>query len=76
MTDQANIVLEHLRAMRNEIADLKKEMLQGFTNVEHRLGRVEATVGELHTDYAALSGRIDQVQADVRVLKSRTETVG
>lgn len=62
--------------MRNEIADLKKEMRQGFTYVAHRLGRVEATVGELHTGCAALSGRIDQVQADIRVLKSRTETVG
>ncbi|MEW6168485.1 MAG: hypothetical protein AB1651_12425 [Pseudomonadota bacterium] len=57
-----------------EQADLRKELRTGLSAVEHRLGRVETNLSELHTDYAALSVRIDQVQADTRTLKTRTET--
>jgi hypothetical protein len=71
-----NLVLEQLRLLRSELAGLRAEVRSGLTAVEHRLGRVETGIGDVHGDYAALSVRIDQIQADMRLLKSRYETVG
>lgn len=74
-TEPENLVLQQFRALRNAMADMQKEMRQGFTAIESRLGRVETALGEVHGDYACLSVRIDQLQADTRALKTRCDTV-
>lgn len=71
-----NLVLQQLRAIRNDLTGPGTEVRAGFTAVEHRLGRLEATASELHANYAALSVRIDAVQADARILKTRYKTTG
>ncbi|MGQ0699947.1 MAG: hypothetical protein ACT4PZ_17100 [Panacagrimonas sp.] len=75
-TEPENLVLQQLRALRNAMAEMQRELRQGFTTVENRLGRVETALGELHGDYASLLVRIDQLQAETRALKTRYETVG
>lgn len=74
-TEPESLVLQQLRALRNAMADMQKEMRQGFTAIESRLGGVETALGEVHGDYASLSVRIDQLQADTRALRTRYDTV-
>lgn len=62
MTDEtANLVLEHLRRMR-------EEMREGFSDVKHRLSALEQTVANLQIQFgqsgvlmASLNKRVDRV---------------
>ncbi|MCX7380664.1 MAG: hypothetical protein NT133_04405 [Alphaproteobacteria bacterium] len=65
MSDAAsNLVLEPLRAIRGDLADLKGDMLE----VKERLGLIEG-------QYASLSRRVDRVGGDVELIKRRLNLV-
>lgn len=65
MSDAAsNLVLELLRAIRGDLADLKGDMLE----VKERLGLIEG-------QYASLSRRVDRVGGDVELIKRRLNLV-
>jgi predicted nuclease with TOPRIM domain len=59
-----NLVLEHLRAIRADVADLK----DGVTEIKERLGLLEA-------GYASLSRRVDRIGGDVERIKRRLDIV-
>lgn len=59
-----NLVLEHLRAIRADIADLKGDVLE----VKERLGLIEG-------QYASLSRRVDRIAGDVEQIKRRLNLV-
>ena len=59
-----NLVLDHLRAMRSDLADIKTDMVE----VKTRLGHMEGL-------YASLSGRVDRIGADVLQIKRRLDLV-
>jgi hypothetical protein len=62
MTEAENIVLEHLRAIRADVADIKAAMLE----VKERLGIIEQ-------QYASLSVRLDRTGADIERVKRRLD---
>jgi septal ring factor EnvC (AmiA/AmiB activator) len=76
--DPANLVLEHLRAIRSdmhEMKDLQRE--QG-----HRLSRIELSVAGLRREQAGdaenvahLEARFDQLREDIERIKKRLEIV-
>jgi hypothetical protein len=52
MAETDNLVLEHVRAIRSEIAGLRSETRERLDRVETRLAVIEGTLGNLY----ALSG--------------------
>ncbi len=59
-----NLVLEHLRAIRTDVADIKVDMFE----VKGRLGMIEA-------QYSSLSQRVDRLTGDVEQINRRLEIV-
>lgn len=62
-----NLVLEHLRAIRGEVAETRRVIGE----VRQRVANVEAMQGHLVTQYATLSARLDAVADDVAVIRKR-----
>ena len=59
-----HLVLEHLRAIRGDIAEIKTDMRE----VKERLGILEA-------QYASLSRRVDRLGGDVEQIRRRLDLV-
>lgn len=57
-----NLVLEHLRAIRSDIAEIKTTIVE----VKERLGLLES-------QYASLSRRVDRVGGDIEQIKRRLD---
>ena len=56
MTDEtSDIIIEHLRAIRGDTQALRKSV----ADLTHRVGSLEQSVAHLHSDFAALSVRVD-----------------
>jgi len=69
MTEKAdNLVLEHLRAIRLDLTELKNDM----RDVKARLGSIENYIAILHGDQARSGGRIDDLVQRVERLEKRT----
>lgn len=58
------IVLEHLRALRGDMADMKDDIAE----VKERLGLIEV-------QYASLSRRIDRMGGDIEQIRRRLNLV-
>ncbi|HXC11783.1 MAG TPA: hypothetical protein VNV39_02970 [Stellaceae bacterium] len=72
MADESpNLVLELLRAMRGDIADIKSDMHE----FRERLGLIENQMAGHYALYASLSARLDHVADDVRLIKRRLDLV-
>jgi hypothetical protein len=59
-----NLVLEPLRAIRGDIAEIKADMVE----VKERLGLLEG-------QYASLSRRVDRLGGDVETIKRHLDIV-
>ena len=59
-----NLVLEHLRAIRGDLAGLKVDM----SEVKERLGLLEA-------QYSSISRRTDRISGDIEHIKRRLDIV-
>jgi hypothetical protein len=66
-----NLVVEHLRAIRSDIAEMKLDMLE----FRERLGLLENQMAGHYALYATLSTRIDRLVDDVPLIKRRLDLV-
>jgi hypothetical protein len=65
MSDQrADLMLEHLRAIRGDLAEMKTDLVE----IKQRLGLIEA-------QYANVSGRVDRMAGDIARIKRRLDLV-
>lgn len=67
--DINNLVLEHLRAMRSDIAGLRSDM----EDVKHRLSSLEQQVAGLRADFAHYSARTDRLEERIARIERRLE---
>ncbi|MBM4182419.1 MAG: hypothetical protein FJ209_12825 [Betaproteobacteria bacterium] len=75
-----NLILEHLRMLRNEVAALRTEMHDEFRDVKLRLGSVESAVVAVRRDSTDQMGdalrqqmRIDQLAERLERIERRLE---
>lgn len=59
-----NIILEFLRAIRGDIADIKVDLIE-----------IKERIGLLESSYSSLSRRVDRMGGDVERIKRRLEIV-
>ena len=62
--DHADLILEHLRAICGDIAEIKADLVE----IKQRLGRLEA-------QYANVFGRVDRIAGDIALIKRRLDLV-
>ena len=66
-----NIVLEHLRALRGDLGDVKNDM----RDVKARLASIESYIATLHGDQTRTNVKLDDVLRRVERLEKRTGLV-
>lgn len=64
MSDQPNLVLEHLRAIRSDVMEIKADVRE-----------IKGRLIVLEIAYGSLSSRIDRVGDDIELIKHRLELV-
>lgn len=70
-----NLILEHLRMLRNEVARLRAEMHEEFKDVKLRLGSVESAVVTVRRDAADQMGDAVRQQLRIDQLAERLERI-
>lgn len=66
-----NLVLELLRAIRGDIADIKTDIHE----FRERLGLVDNQMAGHYALYATLSSRLDRIVDDVTLIKRRLDLI-
>jgi hypothetical protein len=64
MSDRADLILDMLRAIRGDLAEVKADLAE----LKQRTGLLEA-------QYAGLSNRVDRIAGDVVLIKRRLDLV-
>jgi len=68
-----NLILEHLKALRNELRDFKNEATADLAMIKQRLTSLEAQVASVHADMALVHGRIDRVDSRIDRIERRLD---
>ncbi|WP_298742796.1 hypothetical protein [uncultured Brevundimonas sp.] len=72
MTDDvAHLMLEHLKALRSGQQEIRLELM----DIKSRLTSLEVHVGELATQYAGQSARLDRVEERLARIERRLDLV-
>ena len=81
MTDNVdNLILEQLRVLRNEILAFRSENQSDFSEIKHRLTRVESSIASMRgenvgtqEDVYRQQGVIDQIKERLQRIEKRLE---
>ncbi|NNM80456.1 MAG: hypothetical protein HKM01_08390 [Gallionella sp.] len=80
MNETDNLVLEQLRALRNEILAFRSENQSEFSEIKHRLTRVESSIASMRgenvgtqEDVYRQQGVIDQIKERLQRIEKRLE---
>jgi|APFre7841882630_1041343.scaffolds.fasta_scaffold259240_2 predicted nuclease with TOPRIM domain len=65
------LILEHLKAIRNELRDFKTEATADLAMIKQRLTSLESQVASVHADMALIHGRIDRVDSHIDRIERR-----
>jgi len=64
MTDNVeNLILEHLKLLRNEVKAQGIKMDEQFESVRLRLSSIEGQMAGIHSDIAIIHGRMDKLES-------------
>ncbi len=70
-----NIIIEHLKALRNEIRSFKAETEENFMIIKNRLSSVEDQLVGIHADIAALNRRADRIDERLTRIERKNDLV-
>jgi septal ring factor EnvC (AmiA/AmiB activator) len=77
LTDNAeNLILEHLRAMRGDLAGIKAdlgELKLRVSSREERMTLLERSIANLHGDIVIVHARLDRMDARIERIEKRLE---
>jgi tetrahydromethanopterin S-methyltransferase subunit G len=70
-----HLILEHSRAMRNQVASLQADMCAEFADVKHRINRLESAVSGIRRDEAGQAEDIARQQASIDRIVERLHRI-
>ena len=70
-----NLVLEHLRGLRNDIVTFRSEMQGEFGEVKHRLTRLESSVASLRGESVGMQEDVYRQQSVIDSIKERLQRI-
>lgn len=70
-----HLILEQFRALRNQIATVQTEMHSEFSDVKHRISRLESAVAGIRRDEAGTAEDIARQQAAIDLLNERLHRI-
>jgi hypothetical protein len=70
---EKNLVLEHLKALRNELQHFKTEAMADLAMIKQWHTSLESQVASVHADMALIHGRIDRVDTRIDRIERRIE---
>jgi len=70
-----NIIIEHLKALRNELRSFKAETEENFMIIKNRLSSVEDQLVGIHADIAALNRRADRIDERLTRIERKNDLV-
>ncbi len=74
MTDNVeNLILEHLKLLRNEVKAQGIKMDEQFESVRLRLSSIEGQMAGMHADIAIIHGRMDRFESRLDRIERRLE---
>ena len=80
--DVENLVLEHLKALRNELRDFRADTSDNFMQVkarlqslEERLNLAEKGIANIHGDHALIQLRLDKQGDRLERIEKRLEPI-
>jgi hypothetical protein len=72
MADEpANVVLEHLRALRAKVEDMAVDI----ADIKQRMGLLGGQIAHLFGQYAILSSRVDRIDTRLERIERRLDLV-
>ncbi|MFM8333301.1 MAG: hypothetical protein ACKN9T_16610 [Candidatus Methylumidiphilus sp.] len=77
MTDNVeNLILEHLKLLRNEVKAQGVKMDEQFESIRLRLSSIEGQMAGIHADIAIMHGRMDKFESRLGRIERRLELSG
>jgi peptidoglycan hydrolase CwlO-like protein len=70
-----HLILEQFRALRNQLATMQTEMRDEFSDVKHRINRLESSVAGIRREEAGTAEDIARQQAAIDQLKERIDRI-
>lgn len=68
-----NIIIEHLKALRNDLKEFRQETREELQIIRMRLNSVERTVAGSHDDNMIVQMRLDKVDEKIDKIEKRLE---
>jgi chromosome segregation ATPase len=75
MENVDSLVLEHLKALRNELRDFRQETREEFAALKNRVGSLEDQIANLHKQVASLHGDIAVIHARLDRIDNRLDRI-
>lgn len=71
-----NLIIEHLKGLRNELREFREETRADLQTIKMRLNSLERASAGLHDDNAITQTRLDRVDSRIDRIEKRMELVG
>lgn len=68
-----NLILEHLKILRNDVRDFKTETIDELKMIKHKLTSLEGQTAGIHADMALIHTRIDRIDVKIERIERRLE---
>jgi predicted nucleic acid-binding Zn-ribbon protein len=72
-SDAENLILEHLKLLRNEVKTQGAKMDKQFESIRLRLSSIQNQMAGIHTDIAIMHGRMDKFESRLDRIERRLE---
>lgn len=76
MDNVENLVIEHLKALRNDIREFRQEAREELQTIKMRINSLERGQAGNHDDSVIIQTRLDRVDGRIDRIEKRLELVG
>ena len=73
MENMDNIIIEHLKALRNELKEFRQETREELQTIKMRINSVERGLAGSHDDNVIIQTRMDRVDSRIDKIEKRLD---